>query len=310
MKTRRYVTAVTGLVLAALLLACGGPTYPRVRLAQEGQPAVAEAGPRKLPLRVAIAAVISPQATLDAYKPLLDYLGRQLDRSVRLIQRNTYAEINELIRTGGADLAFVCGGAYVEGQRDFGMELLVAPQVRGQTVYYSYIIVPRDSPAQSLADLRGKTFAFSDPLSNSGYLFPTYRLSQMGETAESFFRSTFFTYSHDNSIKAVAEHLADGAAVDSLVYDYAIARNPADSGRTRIIEKSPAYGIPPVVVHPDLDAALKDRLRAILLNMHTDPQGRQALQALLIDRFVQVDDSSYDGIRLMAAQVRGWHEGR
>lgn len=296
------------MLAGVLLVACGGPSYPRVRLAQEGQPVVAEAGPRKLPLRVAIAAVISPKATLDAYKPLLDYLGARLNRPVQLIQRNTYAEINELIRSGGADLAFVCGGAYVEGQRDFGMELLVAPQVRGQTVYYSYIIVPRDSPAQSLADLRGQTFAFSDPLSNSGYLFPTYRLSQMGQTAASFFRSTFFTYSHDNSIKAVAAHLADGAAVDSLVYDYAVARNPTDSSRTRIIEKSPAYGIPPVVVHPDLDPALKAQLQAVLLNMHTDPQGRQALQALLIDRFVQVDDSSYDSIRIMAAQIRGWHD--
>ncbi|MER3513532.1 MAG: hypothetical protein C4310_03325, partial [Chloroflexota bacterium] len=97
-RARGYVTALVGLVLTALLLACGGPAYPRVRLAQEGQPAVAEAAPRKLPLRVAVAAVIFPKATLNAYKPLLDVLGRQLDRPVRLIQRSTYAEINELIR--------------------------------------------------------------------------------------------------------------------------------------------------------------------------------------------------------------------
>jgi len=258
-------------------------------------------------LRVAIAAVISPRATLDAYKPLLDYLSRKLDRPVQLIQRNTYAEINELIRSGGADLAFVCGGAYVEGHRDFGMQLLVAPQVRGQTVYYSYIIVPRDSPAQSLADLRGQTFAFSDPLSNSGYLFPVYRLYQMGEAPATFFRSTLFTYSHDNSIKAVAEHLADGAAVDSLVYDYAVARNPKDSSRTRIIEKSGPYGIPPVVVHPDLDPAFKAQLQAVLLGMKDDAEGRQALQVLLIDRFVVIGESSYDSIRDIAAQIRGWN---
>jgi phosphonate transport system substrate-binding protein len=89
-----------------------------------------------------------------------------------LIQRGTYAEINELIRTGGADVAFVCGGAHVDGQHEFGMKLLVAPQMRGETMYFSYIIVPRDSNAQSLTNLRGKRFAFSDPLSNSGYLAP------------------------------------------------------------------------------------------------------------------------------------------
>jgi phosphonate transport system substrate-binding protein len=258
-------------------------------------------------LRVAIAAVISPQATLEAYGPLLDYLSAKLGRPVQLIQRNTYAEINELIRSGGADLAFVCGGAYVEGQREFGMELLVAPEVRGETTYYSYIIVHRDSSAQSLADLRGHSFAFSDPLSNSGHLAPQWMLHEMGETPETFFSSTLFTYSHDNSIRAVADHLVDGAAVDSLVYDYTIARDPTFSSQTRVIDKAGPFGIPPVVVHPDLDPALKAQLRAALLDMADDPASQTALDTLMVDGFVTVDDSAYDSIRDMAAIIRGWH---
>ncbi|HBY93631.1 MAG: phosphate/phosphite/phosphonate ABC transporter substrate-binding protein [Ardenticatenaceae bacterium] len=303
----------TGLVLAALLVflaACGRPAYPHVSLVEPGAaaPAPNPDKPRKLPLRIAIAAVISPQATLDAYGPLLDYLSAKLDRSVQLLQRTTYAEITELIRAGGADIAFVCGGAYVEGQRDFGMELLVAPQVRGATIYYSYIIVARDATAQSLADLRGRTFAFSDPLSNSGHLAPKWLLAQIGETPESFFASTLFTYSHDNSIRAVADHLADGAAVDSLVYDYTIARQPTYSARTRVIDKLGPFGIPPVVVHPNLDPALKAQLRAVLLDMAGDPAGRAALDTLMVDRFVMVDDSAYDSIRSIAAILRGWNE--
>ena len=300
-----------GLVLTAFLLflaACGKPAYPRVSLAEAGTPApTANPGePRKLPLRIAIAAVISPQATLDAYGPLLDYLSTKLDRPVQLIQRNTYAEINELIRSGGADLAFVCGGAYVEGQREFGMELLVAPEVRGETTYYSYLIVPRDSTAQSLVDLRGHSFAFSDPLSNSGHLAPQWMLYEISENPETFFSSTLFTYSHDNSIRAVADHLVDGAAVDSLVYDYTIARDPTFSRRTRVIDKAGPFGIPPVVVHPDLDPALKTQLRTVLVAIADDPTGRAALDTLMIDRFVAVDDSAYDSIRNMAAILRGW----
>ncbi|MBI3362995.1 MAG: phosphate/phosphite/phosphonate ABC transporter substrate-binding protein [Chloroflexi bacterium] len=302
-----------GTALIAVLLflaACAAPAYPRVSLVETGAPSSASNpdGPLKLPLRVAIAAVISPQATLDAYGPLLDYLAARLDRPVQLMQRGTYAEINELIRSGRADLAFVCGGAYVEGQREFGMELLVAPEVRGETAYFSYLIVPRDSPARSLADLRGRSFAFSDPLSNSGHLAPQWLLHQMGETPDAFFSSTFFTYSHDNSIRAVADHLADGAAVDSLVYDYTIARDPTFSRRTRVIGKSGPFGIPPVVVHPDLDPALKEQLRAVLLGMADDPTGHAALDRLMIDRFVTVDESAYDSIREMAAIIRNWHE--
>lgn len=297
------------LLLALLLASCGGASYPRVSLAEDNAaaPTANPDAPRKLPLRLAIAAVISPQATLETYAPLLDYLSARLDRPVRLIQRGTYAEINELLRSGGADLAFVCGGAYVEGQREFGMELLVAPQVRGETEYFSYIIVARDSSAQSLADLRGRSFAFTDPLSNSGHLAPQWALYQMGETPEAFFSSTLFTYSHDNSIRAVADHLVDAAAVDSLVYDFTIARDPTFSGQTRVIAKLGPFGIPPVVVHPDLDPALKAQLRAALLDMADDPQGQAVLDALMMDRFATVDDSIYASIRQMASALRGWN---
>lgn len=297
-------------LIVLFLSACARSPYPSVNLAEPGVPPPSDnAGEtRKLPLRVAVAAVISPQATLDAYGPLLDYLTSKLDRPVQLIQRSTYAEINQLVHSGGADLAFVCGGAYVEGQREFGMELIAAPEVRGETFYYAYIIVPRDSPAQSLSDLRGFTFGFTDPLSNTGYLAPLWLLRGMGETPERFFSHTTFTYSHDNSIRAVADHLVDGAAVDSLVYDFTIARDPTFSRQTRVVEKAGPFGIPPVVVHPDLDPELKAQLRSVLLDMADDPAGRAALDGLLIDRFVVVDDSVYDSIRDMARILRGWND--
>lgn len=97
----------------------------------------------------------------------------------------------------------------------------------GGTVDYSVLIVPADSPARTMADLRGKVFAFTDPMSNTGRTYPTYLVRQLGQTPETFFARTFFTYSHDDAIHAVADGLADGAAVDSLVYDFAVARDPA-----------------------------------------------------------------------------------
>ncbi len=260
----------------------------------------------KMPLRVAVAAVISPRSTLESYDALLDYLSHRLERPVQLIQRQTYAEVNDLVRAGQVEVAFVCGGAYVEGQRDFGMELLVAPQMNGGTIYYSYLIVPSDSPARTLSDLRGKVFAFSDPLSNSGRLATAYQLAQLGTTPEAFFARTIFTYSHDNSIRAVASKLVDGAAVDSLVYESLVASDPDIGTKTHVLAKSPPYGIPPIVVPPALDAELKTQLRAALLQMHLDADGRAALARLAIDRFVSIDDSAYDSIREMARVVRGW----
>lgn len=250
-------------------------------------------------LRIAIAGVMSPSRTLDAYDQLMTYLERHLGLEVTVDQRSSYAEVNELLRTGQADLAFVCSRAYLEGKEAFGMELLLAPEVRGERVYYSYLIVPARSVATSLADLRGKVFAFSDPLSNSGKLVPEYQLSLLGETPDRFFERYEYTGSHDNSILAVAEGLVDGAAVDSLVYEYVLARNPELGRRVRIVARWGPYGIPPLVAAPGLDPALKERVRTALLTMDGDPEGRRALDALGVDRFVTIDDGAYESIRQM-----------
>jgi phosphonate transport system substrate-binding protein len=234
---------------------------------------------------------------------MLDYLNDKLHRPVELVQRRTYAEINDLVESGEVDLAFVCTSAYVAGARKFGMELLVAPQVRGENVYYSLLIVPADSPVQSMSELHGSVFAFTDPMSNSGRNYPTYLVQELGETPDRFFSRTFFTYSHDDAIRAVASQVADGAAVDSLVYAYAINREPELVQLTRVIHRSPAFGIPPVVVGPHVRPQLRAELRAILLQMSDDPVGQAALAVAGIDGFVLIADEAYDSVRELEAQV-------
>ncbi len=299
------VTIAASLALAAVLGAScfGDDADITVRLDERVDIAAVRVAPAQTPsageLRIAIAGVMSPSRTLDAYDQLLSYLGRQVSMQVTVDQRSSYAEVNELLRTGQADLAFVCSRAYLEGKDAFGMELLLAPEVNGERVYYSYLIVPAGSSATSLADLRGKVFAFSDPLSNSGKLVPEYQLALLGETPNRFFARYEYTGSHDNSILAVAEGLVDGAAVDSLVYEYVLARNPELGSQVRVIARWGPYGIPPLVARPGLDPAIKERVRTALLTMDADPEGRRALDALGIDRFVTIDDRAYDSIRQM-----------
>ena len=255
------------------------------------------------PLRIAVAAVISPKGTVESYSDLLAYIGRKLNRRVELVQRQTYAEVNDLVKNGDADVAFVCTSAYVVGQRDFGMELLVAPQVNGETVYYSLLIVPTDSPARSMVDLRGKVYAFTDPMSLTGRVYPTSLVKSFDGTPETFFARTFFTYSHDNAIKAVADKVADGASVDSLVYDFIVARDATITTRTRIIHRSPAFGIPPVVVNPNLSPQFKESLRELFLQINSDPDGQAILRNLMIEKFVVVSDRIYDSARALELQV-------
>ncbi len=259
--------------------------------------------PRPKPLRIAIGGMITPKEGFAYYKKLLDYIGERLGRSVEFVDREDYAEINNLVKKGEVDVAFVCGGPYVDGHKEFGMELLTAPLAYGGTVYYSYIIVSKDSPVNRLEELRGKTFAFTDPLSNTGKLVPTYMLARMNETPESFFRSFDYTHGHDKSIKAVAMGIVDAAAVDSLIWEYANRTNPEFTSKTKIIIKSPPYGIPPVIVRQGLEPELKDSLRQIFQNAHNDAKGKEILKGIMVDKFVPIDNSAYDSIREMKQWV-------
>ena len=259
------------------------------------------AGARRL--RVAIAAMVSPKETFVSYSNLVNYIGKKMGMEVELVQRKDYEEVNALLEKNLLDVAFVCTGAYVAGHDDFGMEILVAPVTQGRTVYYSYVIVPVGSPVHSFEELEGRTFAFTDPLSNTGRLAPAFYLAQMRQTPDRFFKSTVYTYSHDRSIESVAKKLVDGAAVDSLVWDYMNRKNPELTSRTRIISKSDPYGIPPFVVSRAVGPEMKNRLRDVFLKAHEDREGREILAGIMIDKFVVVDDGIYDSVRAMRRWV-------
>lgn len=256
------------------------------------------------PIKIGVAAMISPKDTIRYYKQLVDYVGVKLGSPVEMVQKENYDEMDGLLERGDIQVAFLCSGPYVKDHAKFGAELLVAPQSYGQPFYYAYIIVHKDNPIKDLAGLKGKKFAFTDPKSNTGKLVPTYMVArEYGVTADKFFGDIVYTRSHDKSIEAVAKKLVDGASVDSLIYDYAAKKNPVLTKETRILRKSPPYGIPPLVVKKEMDRVLKDKLRSIFLNMHTDPTGKAILDGILVDKFIVPKDADYDSVRDMDAWV-------
>lgn len=274
------------------------PRPRRVRLEVTDENTVKNVAGRPV-LRVAVAPVISPVRSLPLYTGLTEYLAERVGRDARLLQRNSYAQVNELVRLERCDLAFVCTYAFVRGEKDFGMDLLVIPQIDGKRIYHSYILVPKESPAQSLLDLRNKPFASADALSNTGWLFPSCWLREHGENPDRFFARVVFTGSHDRSVEALAEGLVEGAAVDSLVYNHLTELGSRAASRCRVVFRSDGFGMPPVVVHPKLDSELRAALKAVLLAAHEDEAGRKALEILGIERFVEPSAKDYDSVRAM-----------
>jgi len=258
---------------------------------------------QKSEINICVGSMITPEEGYAYYKRLLDYIGQELGVKINFVEKRTYAEVNYLLKKGDIDVAFVCGGPYVMGHDEFGLQLLVAPVVNGKPLYYSYIIVGKDSEIENLYGLRGKIFAFVDPISNTGKSIPTYMLHELEETPQSLFKEYSYTYGHDRSIKAVAQGIVDAAAVDSLIWDYMDKNGSKYTQKTRIIKVSKPYGIPPVVVRPGLDEDLKAKIKDILLNMHNDEKGSEILKGMFIDRFIEIDDSSYDTIREVRAYI-------
>ena len=291
-------------VLAALVLqacAVGATAVPAVDLDRRDPiPSVGTMEPHTL--RIGVAAVLSPEGTVESYAELAAYLGEKLGRPTELVQRRTYAELNSLIGAGEVDIAFVCTSAYVRGHASGSMDLLVVPEIEGSLVYHSAIIVPASSRARSMEDLRGGVFAFTDPMSLTGRVYASSVVLGLGDTPEEFFSDIVYTYSHDDAVRAVAAGVVDGAGVDDLVLQHMIDRDPILKNQIRVIGSSPDYGIPPVVVPVATPALLRAVFTDLLLGLESDPAGPRILDALGVDRFVMSSDTAYTEVRELIQQ--------
>ncbi len=243
---------------------------------------------------VAISTMISPVETFNLYKDLIDYFSSKLGVPIEFKQRKTYAEVNELLNQNKLDFAFICTGAYIEARNKMPIEILVVPVVEGKPYYQAYVIVNDESNINSIDDFQGKSFAFTDPLSNTGYDYIINILKDRRTNPEKFFSKTIFTYAHDYSIQAVKRKIVDGATVDGLVYEYLKHFQPEKVEGIKIINKSRDFGIPPFVVQKNLDPKLKLELKNIMLTMHQDSEGKKLLNKIMIDKFIEADDSLYN----------------
>lgn len=223
-----------------------------------------------------------------------DYLQKRLNRPVIFVQRGSYREIVDLLHQNKIDFAWMCGYPFVRYQR---MKLLSVPVFEGAPSYQSYLIVPAtDTRTQSLLDLRGKIFAYSDPDSNSGYLYTQYVLHQSKERSVSFFSKSFFTWAHRKVVEAVAVGLANGGAVDGYVWETLNKSHPALTAKTRVVQKSPIFGFPPFVARASISDKEFRAMQMVLLNMSKDAEGIELLHKLNLDGFIAGDPHLFDGI--------------
>lgn len=262
------------------------------------------AGARQRTLRVAshLAPGVEPlYAFLAAY--LADRIGRRPEFVV--------AESYERCAQDVDDLCFVCSIPYLlfadAGRMD--MEALAAPVLRGdryggRPVYFSDVIVAAGSPHRSFADLRGATWAYNEPYSHSGYVTVLHHLATVGEDLSYFGRMVEAGF-HQEAIRMVADGRIDAAAIDSQVLDIELRDHPELAGAVRRIGTIGPSTIQPVVVSRSrLTDAERRAITDALLGVADDQAARDALDRALVERFVAVNEASYDDIRGMLGRVR------
>jgi phosphonate transport system substrate-binding protein len=244
------------------------------------------------------------------YQFITNYVGEKLGCPTELIVGSSFDQFS----AGQAEVGFICGLPYVHlaRQRPSPVELLAAPvlhggRYQGRPVYFSDVIVRRDSPYQTFADLRGCVWAYNDLDSHSGYNITRYRLVQMGET-RGFFGRVIEAGSHQNSIRLLCAGEIDAAAIDSQVLAIELRDHPDLAPQLRVIDVLGPSPIQPVVAARQAPDSLKVDLQAILLAMGEDISALKRLAHGFVERFAPVVDSDYDPIRemLVAAESVGF----
>lgn len=230
-------------------------------------------------------------------------LGEYLGIKVETFEGEDYNMMIEAMRSKKIDITTYGPFGYIIAVERSGAKLLAAMNNGPGTEGTSVIIVPKDSPAQSVADLKGKNFLFADPASTTGHLYPrATMMKELGITndeIETFFSNVSFSGGHDKSLLAIANGDADGAATCSQCIGMIADAGLIKAEDVRVIaESEPIAGGGALAYRGDLPEDLVEKIREFALGYaETNPEYFKALGAA---GFFPVEDKDFDGVREVA----------
>jgi phosphonate transport system substrate-binding protein len=237
---------------------------------------------------------------------LAKYLEKKLAIPTNCVAHIPWQERERLFDQGAIQVLWLCGLPYVRKAQlnDFAIELLAVPiplgsRYRAEPIYFSDVVVKRDSRFRVFHDLRGSSWAYNEPFSHSGFNVVRAYLAGFGHRC-GFFREVVESGSHTASIGMILNAHVEAAAIDTTVLDWVIEERPEVAAQIRVIESIGPSPIPPWVVSTRLPEHVRSALRRTFLGMHEDRHGRAILDRGRIMRFVAAHDTDYDPIRRMA----------
>lgn len=261
-------------ILIVLLLAAAGflASSPKRTLA----PVTLRVDPNP-PLVFGVIPFLGPRALKERMEPLLTYLSRKLGRPVKLNVAPDYEALARLMDEERVSIAWFSHASYEHLGFDKPWKVICRPVQNDGVEYFGKIIVRADSPFRSVEDLKGRTFAYVERNSGSGFYFPNKLFTSLNIDPLRFFGKIVFTHSHVTSIEGVVRGMYDAAAVYTITPDSSTA---SMAEQVRYIATTGPIPYDPLVTRTSLPPALTASITAALLSMHLDPSAQKEVAQL------------------------------
>jgi phosphonate transport system substrate-binding protein len=255
-------------------------------------------------LRVGFVPAEDAQRVIQNAQPIVAILEKQLGIEVQPFVATDYTGVIEALRGNKLDIAFLTPASYVLAKNEANVRVVLKSERKGSPYYYAAIITRADSGIKTLEDLRGKTFAFGDPVSTSANVFPRKMFHERGIDPVRDFKQILYSGGHDATVLAVLNGKVDAGATyanspdnnDTAWMRY--LKNSEDVKKIRAIAFSEPIPADNLVINGNLDERIAKKIEDTFIEMSRDPKGKQMLRDLYqIDGFVPATDKDYDSVR-------------
>ncbi|GAC1445951.1 MAG: putative selenate ABC transporter substrate-binding protein [Pyrinomonadaceae bacterium] len=254
--------------------------------------------PTATKLRVSMIPTTDPGKMLRESQPFVDYLQKETGAQIELTIPTNYAAVVEAVANDQVDIAYLGGFTYVQASKRAGVKPLVQRE-RDQN-FHSLFITQTGSGINSLADLKGHTFAFGDINSTSGHLMPEYFMREAKVDADVIAKATF-TGGHDATALAVANKKVDAGALDESIFERMTKEGKLDPQQANVFYKTPPFFDYVWVARKSLDASLVEKVAAAFLKLNaSDAEQRKVLDLLSATKYVKANDGDYEKLRQAA----------
>ena len=248
-------------------------------------------------LRVSAIPDENPSEILRIYTPFVEYLSKELGMKVQFVPVVDYAATVEGLAARKLDLVWYGGFTSVQAVRRTNGQATRLVMRKEDAEFKSVFITRKDSGIKSLADLKGKTFAFGSVGSTSGHLMPRYFLLKSGVDPErDFGQKPAFSGAHDATALWVESGKVDAGALNFLVWDKLVETKKVDLNKVSVFWTTPPYVDYVWTARKDLDEGLHEKISSAFLRLkYENPEHRRLLDLHRTKGYIRANDEDWRG---------------